>query len=485
MERLDCEEAKVIGDIYEDLRSCRTPYFSIMNDCTTAINGVPYCATVLSVIVEVSGALVMKEYAIDYSPFDIPHTRARAYDQLVATIRKCVPRFAHKPLRKLVFSGVFDCAKNTPREVLERVQVGVQDTNQCFGHRTSTAQQKINSKFPELKQATDCVVGICGVFRKSTHNSDILKSLVERDGKRFVRARKLHNIRWNSLTRLLSRAKSLQPYVHQTSNETNEETNELVYWPKMKFRDTGLRDTFRANVDSWHSSHADVIKYIYPVHEKLTYWSVMLEAGTRVTTSLVSYAVGDLYAVVAKLEARVRNKVRGEKMDLMIRMLQHAKKVFDETFVEKDFVTKQLSVVRRLLDPRVAVEPGGDDMVLLPFERRTDGSKRFLSGLQVMTEFFESSDLCEDLFGEFWAREEEESVVNQLADLPMMRNIDIVDNTSARSRSRVAFALECTQYFEQVARSVPLKRDESGREVQGSFNYYAMLQVDPLQWWTG
>ena len=87
----------MLGDLKHDIKNMKVPMISFANDCTTSVADVSYCATCVYIIVENSGVWEMKEYALDYSEFGIPHSRARAFEQAHDTIRKSMPYLSHKP----------------------------------------------------------------------------------------------------------------------------------------------------------------------------------------------------------------------------------------------------------------------------------------------------------------------------------------------------------------------------------------------------
>lgn len=486
--KLDDEELKMRNDFLYDLKSCRSPFFSLTNDCTTAINNEAYCATTASVIVETSSKLVLREFALDYSPFEPPHTRARAYDQVVSTVRKCVPSLAHLRLNEMIFCGVFDCAKNTPREVFTRPEVGIQYTLKCFGHRCSTAQGKINNKIPELKAATDCLVAIFKIFRLSKMNNDLLASTLISCGKPALCGKKLQDTRWESLTRLYKRGNEIFFAIYKIAEDKDDE-DKLIYFPKMKFTDSTARDTFRGNVTLWRETYVDITKYIYPLYEKLSYWTVVLQSGTEVTISLVLYAIADMYAVLYELQALVqrRSAINTERKTQLNKMLGQAEQILNDTFNEDDFALNEIYQIAKFLDPRVCMEIGGTDRSSLLTRRRNKrGVVENCSVDEVVINFFEHSKLCNDLFSsryEWEPYDERRGRPTAAAAVPPMfqgsKVVKVAATETNYTRSLSVFEAETIKYMKAMTTCVERKDDDGSV----SYDYFSMMKTDPLDWW--
>ena len=487
--KLSNEEATMLGDLKQDIQSMKVPIISFANDCTTSVADVSYCATCVYIIVDSSGVWEMKEYALDYSEFTIPHTRARAFEQAHDTIRKSMPYLSHKPLSEIILAGIFDCAANTPAVIFKRN--GVQHNVKCVGHRLSTATKHVVDRCAPLQAAIDCIENVMKTIKKSKNNKELVKKVMRGQNLRGLVPKNPHDIRWQSKTTMLKRAKELQVHVTKIKDEKDDYGNSL-HWHEMKFTDNAAMATFEANVDDWNITYRNTIAFCFPFMEKLKYWTTMLEAGTKVTISLVNYAIADITVVCEKLEDKIRSKFRGPagegtRTDLLS-TLSSMKEVMNEVFAKDDFALNELMVIARILDPRVAMEPGGQDKLLLPQLKDDDGDT--MNVVDVMLKFYRTSPLCESLFAadEKWEPLEERLVgKNRNAAHPMLAGISTFREQSNFVDNLVKFKNEVTGYLTLLASMAPNKKDAQGRTIENEFDYFPLLidpAMDPLVFWS-
>ena len=489
-ERLSSEEATMLGDLKRDILGLKVPMFSIANDCTTSVGDTNYCATCVYVIVDNSGRWEMREYALDYSEFGIPHTRARAFEQAHDTIRRSMPYLDHLPLSDFIVAGVFDCAKNTPREIFMRNKSIAYDVK-CAGHRYSTACKKLISACPDLQAGIECVESVMKTIKNSSNNKLVLKEVMTNKGLRFKVPRLPHDIRWMSKSSTLKRARELQAPIVAIKDERNEE-GDLRYWSKMKFKDGTALANFETNVDDWSVTYANVLTHCYPFMEKMLYWTRVLEAGSKVTISLVNYSIADMLVVGSKLEARVRNLFKGPAGEgtrtALLEILEKMKGVMNDVFVKKDFADNELMVIAKFLDPRVALEPGGTSELLMPDVRNEDGEK--LSPVDTMIRFYSSSPICEKLFGvdEKWEPKQQRGTgTNRHLAHPMLAGIAMFTELSNFESSVADFRGEVTRYLRDLSNLAPNRKDAAGRDIQNEFDYFSLLtdsRNDPLAFWS-